>query len=334
MALPDYYEALGVPRFYVTQDEILDAYLLQLKQLQHEMAECTLSVTAEQAQLFAERAQLLADAYATLSDVHKKRAYDEQLANHVNAVHYQWADDSEFDFPKETPLNSHIPITPAPPSIPTESPQHIPQTSSFSFKALSQSWAIRSTLFLSTILVVLFLLNIAIYDTPSAHSSPSPSPISASRPPMPTPVPTSTPTPTVYPTSIPLPLPQNGEILTSAWKRRDFPQGLLTIETSGSHHHLVRLRDWYTNENVLTFFVRAGQSVDIDVPIGKYTLSYATGDNWYGRNHLFGDSTSYAIADDPFLFEDYGDSTTWWTVELYLQNNGNLDTSSISPEDF
>lgn len=139
------------------------------------------------------------------------------------------------------------------------------------------------------------------------------------------------PTPALTPSQ----LPYNGRIVYPS--SEGYPEsgcGVITIEASNNENYYVKLRDVHTNDVVLSFIVHAGMSVDANIPFGEYVLTYAYGNEWYGYEDLFGPDTSYAIADDTFLFEDYGDSVTWWKVELYLHYNGNLDTESLDSDEF
>ncbi len=77
-------------------------------------------------------------------------------------------------------------------------------------------------------------------------------------------------------------------------------------------------------------FIRAGEKVEFDVPTGSYKLYYATGVSWYGVDLLFGPKTEYYKADDIFTFSQ----GTGWTVELFEQVGGNLETKKISETEF
>ncbi len=93
MNFPDYYAVLGLPRFYPTQEEIRDAFLQKLVELN---ASGDVDPNAR---------QTLDSAYLTLSDTKKKREYDEVLDRYVEAeksseyptssnqtviIHYDW----------------------------------------------------------------------------------------------------------------------------------------------------------------------------------------------------------------------------------------------------
>ena len=87
-----------------------------------------------------------------------------------------------------------------------------------------------------------------------------------------------------------------------------------------------------TEAPVLTVFVRGGQSVNVKVPLGQMKMRYAVGSEWYGERYLFGPETSYAEADSEFEFKVEGDQITGYTVELFLQRNGNLRERELRPD--
>jgi len=128
------------------------------------------------------------------------------------------------------------------------------------------------------------------------------------------------------------PLPRSGVI-----ERNHHTQAVAPLEivTRGNNnHYFVKLVDWNTDATILTAFIRGGQRVQFDVPLGRVKLKYATGTKWYGQNFLFGEATSYAVADSPFDFYVSENSVSGYTVELFLQANGNLETDTISASEF
>ena len=87
-------------------------------------------------------------------------------------------------------------------------------------------------------------------------------------------------------------------------------------------------------EKDVAFYLKAGQQVKIDVPIGVYKLYYATGSDFYGTKLLFGDNTHYYASDDLLSF--YSDSQYYngHTITLKSTYNGNFDTDPISESQF
>ena len=98
----------------------------------------------------------------------------------------------------------------------------------------------------------------------------------------------------------------------------------------------MRLRTVGTGELIAEVFVREGQRASIEVPLGTYELTYATGRTWYGpkAGALFGPETGYAKADDTFTFRIDGTQIQGYTIELYLQTHGNLETKPMSAREF
>lgn len=124
-------------------------------------------------------------------------------------------------------------------------------------------------------------------------------------------------------------LPQTGA------NNASFSRGVapLNIKTSsaGGYHYFVKLVDLATNQELGSYFIRSGGVIDINVPIGIYEIRYATGKQWYGTSYLFGPETVYSKADSTFTFSFDGHQYSGYTVELIMQQNGNLRTSGIEP---
>lgn len=114
----------------------------------------------------------------------------------------------------------------------------------------------------------------------------------------------------------------------------DEPLAPFEIKAAQGSHYLLKLVDAYTKVPVLTVFVQSGSMVKVEVPLGTYEVRYASGDAWYGYEHLFGPSTSYSKADKTFTFEVDGNQISGFTITLYKVAHGNLHTSGIRPTEF
>lgn len=110
----------------------------------------------------------------------------------------------------------------------------------------------------------------------------------------------------------------------------------------GDSHYYVKLergfgrsvQEFGRSTDVITLFIRSGESVETKVPLGQYILKYAEGTQWYGIDSLFGDSTTYYRADVVFVFSSDGEYYVGHTVELIPQSSGNLDTNRIVADEF
>lgn len=131
--------------------------------------------------------------------------------------------------------------------------------------------------------------------------------------------------------SVPILTPATGQILYSDGQECIAP---FSVVTRGPNNYYVKLKNVLTSKDVISFFVRGGETADLDVPLGTYFLYYAVGDSWQGEEDVFGESTRYFKTDDVFDFYESDGYVNGWTVELYAQNSGNLSTESIDPSEF
>ena len=142
---------------------------------------------------------------------------------------------------------------------------------------------------------------------------------------------TSSPVPAASPAfSQPVqPLPRTGDNTAS------FSNGVapLTIKTSSSEgsHYFVKIAKMGSGLEIGSYFIRSGETLNIQVPVGIYELRYATGREWYGTYYLFGPNTTYSKAESFFTFSFDGNKYSGYTVELITQRNGNLRTSRLQP---
>lgn len=106
------------------------------------------------------------------------------------------------------------------------------------------------------------------------------------------------------------------------------------INPHSDANYLVKLVDAYSRTEVMRVFVRGGSPIEVKVPLGTYEIRYASGDQWYGYQHLFGPDTAYAKADKTFDFRIIGNQVSGYTLTLYKVRNGNLHTSPINAREF
>ena len=119
--------------------------------------------------------------------------------------------------------------------------------------------------------------------------------------------------------------PQSGTILLG---KEEFNKSELTITASGGASCVVKLKT-ASGTPRLSFYVRAGDTVTVGVPAERMYVYFASGQTWYGEEHLFGSSTSYSMDNNLCDFTHY-----IWEYTLYPVNNGNFSETPIDPEDF
>lgn len=110
----------------------------------------------------------------------------------------------------------------------------------------------------------------------------------------------------------------------------------LEVRTDADEDYYLKLVDAVTGQDRLTYFIRGGVPLNVEVPLGSYRMRYASGKVWYGEQALFGPDgrTSYAEAGSVFHFRSDFGRYTGYTVTLIKQVNGNLSTRNISASNF
>lgn len=138
---------------------------------------------------------------------------------------------------------------------------------------------------------------------------------------------------TIEPTQslVALPEPDNGKLFIVPTAARVAP---LTIDTAGSGGYYFILEPLGYEYTKMSFYAHANSVVNIDVPIGRYEIYYATGDIWYGVKDLFGPNTAYYKCDDIFEFVVDGNEYLGWTIQLEETPYGNLDSDTVDAEEF
>jgi len=96
-----------------------------------------------------------------------------------------------------------------------------------------------------------------------------------------------------------VPLPEHGFTRAASGYEMIAP---FTIKSSVGTNHLIKLTDSSNNKDAITVFVRGGIPVKVKAPLGRFTVKYASGETWYGNEHLFGPDTVYSKADEEFVF--------------------------------
>jgi hypothetical protein len=103
------------------------------------------------------------------------------------------------------------------------------------------------------------------------------------------------------------------------------------VETQAGRNYLLKLTDPQTGRDVAKLYLVGGQDVEFLVPLGTYGVKFATGEKWYGDEHLFGPSTQYAKFDELMEFT----STISREDSLKLSRlRSKLDAANAAVKDF
>lgn len=123
----------------------------------------------------------------------------------------------------------------------------------------------------------------------------------------------------------PLELPASGTVFIG---RELSCESSLTINSKSDKSCYIKLKNAHA-EDVYSFFVQAGDSIAVPVPVGQFYVYFSYGSNWYGTEHVFGPETTYAKDDELLDFENY-----YWEYTLYPTANGNFTETPIDPNEF
>lgn len=133
-----------------------------------------------------------------------------------------------------------------------------------------------------------------------------------------------------------LPLPYNGAVFYREHDHRTYDSYVapLEIKAEGEDCNFYIKMVTASGESILEFFVRAGETAEVNMPTGTFYLRYACGSKWYGQDQYFGEDTAFFSSKDAFHFTESDDGYNGYTVSLHKIPGGNLSTEAIDPEDF
>lgn len=110
------------------------------------------------------------------------------------------------------------------------------------------------------------------------------------------------------------------------------PFEIITGSLSGNYY--VKLEEVGAATLPITMFIQGGETLEIEMPLGSFQMKYAVGDVWYGEEFLFGPETQYYLTEQIFDFTQDSEGVSGWPVELIDQAGGNLETTSVDPENW
>jgi hypothetical protein len=127
-----------------------------------------------------------------------------------------------------------------------------------------------------------------------------------------------------------LPLPRSG--LFRGFSPVNAPP--LKVTNSPGANTLMKLIRTSDGAEVMSIFIRAGQVVELGVPVGSYKAKIASGQIWYGDSIRFGPNTSYATLDTVLHFSIQGSQLLGNELTLTQIKDGNLRQAPLSANEF
>ncbi len=108
----------------------------------------------------------------------------------------------------------------------------------------------------------------------------------------------------------------------------------VTVHASSDRSAFVYFKSLSDASKDFSLFIGKGTTVNVDVPVGKYEMYYASGAVWYGTEFKFGADTVYKTTDEVFNFYTSGNYAYGTELTLYTVSGGNLSTKEIDGSDF
>lgn len=96
-------------------------------------------------------------------------------------------------------------------------------------------------------------------------------------------------------------------------------------------NYIVRLDDWQTRAPLVLIPVRAGETAETPIPLGRYRMTIAKGQRWLGSAQLFGAGGDVREAEHPLEFYRTGRQTMGHRIRLDAALDGNLPTRPARP---
>lgn len=117
-----------------------------------------------------------------------------------------------------------------------------------------------------------------------------------------------------------------------------------TVLTEPGQNYLIKLVSVESAKDQIWIYLKGGESYSTKVPVGTYSFRAATGNEWYGREDLFGPNTGFfrlrpkkgAIADAPqtLQFRKERNRIVGMTISLKGVTNGNMEQESMTRSEF
>lgn len=108
------------------------------------------------------------------------------------------------------------------------------------------------------------------------------------------------------------------------------------VVTQPGANYFLKLVDADTGADQVAIYAIGGRRLEVSVPTGRYKLKYAAGQTWYGEKIFFGpeENTLFSASPTTFQFKRTGTGYEGYTVELIIQQGGNMSTRRIPREQF
>ena len=124
-----------------------------------------------------------------------------------------------------------------------------------------------------------------------------------------------------------MPFPATGEMIWYATPQHgDRARLAITAPANAGQQYAVRLSEWESQRATVLIPVRAGETAQVEIPLGRYRVTMANGRTWLGLERLFGVGSEVREAIEPMEFYRVGNAITGHTIDLDSSLKGNMAT--------
>ena len=137
------------------------------------------------------------------------------------------------------------------------------------------------------------------------------------------------------------PAPPTGDLQP---RRRRNAIAPFTVLTEGGPNYLIKMVNVNNAKDQIWIYVKGGESYSTKVPVGTYNFRAATGNEWYGREDLFGPNTHFfrlrhkngtaVEAQETLQFRKERNRVLGMTISLKSVANGNLEQEAMTRSEF
>ena len=126
---------------------------------------------------------------------------------------------------------------------------------------------------------------------------------------------------------LPVPKPETGVLYDVSYDDSLAP---FTIDANNDTDYVLRLCDG--KEIIQSYYIRAGETLSVHVPLGEYSLYYACAPrdaSWFGEDFLWGAATSYYKSSGSYEFDFDGEYYNGYTLNLLSWSDSSGNTKAV-----
>ncbi|MHC1695818.1 MAG: hypothetical protein AB9835_11240 [Eubacteriales bacterium] len=127
------------------------------------------------------------------------------------------------------------------------------------------------------------------------------------------------------------PFPENG---TTSYYTGDSPAGTVSVSNRLDDYIYVKFKSESLNKTIMEAYIHPDSTADIKVPLGRYRILFASGDEWYGNEYIFGNDTEFYMFGKVADIKIENGAVINQTIELKKAQSGSKGITESSLAEF